>query len=105
MLCVMENKCAYKAWVAPKSNTESGTQEVIHSNSDVKYRFESCPDYTLKTKVMDIEIAVIVGWLVLMSSWIIPSFIKESFKKTFVRISLSALATGIFIGHVLSIIF
>jgi hypothetical protein len=54
---------------------------------------------------MDIEIAVIVGWLVLMSSWIIPSFIKESFKKTFVRISLSALATGIFIGHVLSIIF
>jgi hypothetical protein len=54
---------------------------------------------------MKMEIAVIVGWLVLISSWIIPSFIKESLKKTFVRISLSALATGIFIGHVLSIIF
>ena len=37
----------YKAWVAPKSNTESGTQEVIHNDSDVKYRFESCPDYKL----------------------------------------------------------
>jgi hypothetical protein len=41
----MENKCVYKAWVAPKSNTESGTQEIIHNDSDVKYRFESCPDY------------------------------------------------------------
>ena len=54
---------------------------------------------------MDIEIAVIVGWLVLISSWIIPSFIKDSSKKTFVSLSLSALATGIFIGHLLSIIF
>jgi hypothetical protein len=41
----MKNKCVYKAWEAPKSNTESGTQEVICNNSDVKYRFESCPDY------------------------------------------------------------
>ena len=39
----------YKAWVAPKSNTESGTQEVIHNDSDVKYRFESCPDYKIVT--------------------------------------------------------
>ncbi len=43
----MKNKCAYKAWEAPKSDTESGTQEVIYNNSDVKYRFESCPDYKL----------------------------------------------------------
>ena len=49
MLCIIENKCVYKAWVAPKSNTESGTQEVIHNNSDVKYRFESCPDYKIVT--------------------------------------------------------
>lgn len=69
------------------------------------YRFESCPDYTLKIKVMKMEIAVIVGWLVLISSWILPSFIKDLSKKTFVSLSLSALATGIFIGHLLSIIF
>jgi hypothetical protein len=56
MLCIIENKCVYKAWVAPKSNTESGTQEVIHNDSDVKYRFESCPDYLkLKLKVMKNE--------------------------------------------------
>jgi type III secretory pathway component EscT len=54
---------------------------------------------------MEIEIAVIVGWVILISSWILPSFIKESSKKTFVGLSLSALATGIFIGHLLTIIF
>lgn len=42
----MENKCVYEAWVAPKSYyTESGTQEVTYNDSDVEYRFESCPDY------------------------------------------------------------
>ena len=54
---------------------------------------------------MEIEIAVIVGWVVLISSWILPSFIKDLSKKTLVSLSLSALATGIFIGHLLSIIF
>ena len=54
---------------------------------------------------MEIEIAVIVGWLVLISSWLIPSFIKDLSKKRIVGLSLSALATGIFIGHLLSIIF
>jgi hypothetical protein len=54
---------------------------------------------------MKMEIAVIVGWLVLISSLLIPPFIKESSKKTLVGLSLSALATGIFIGHLLSIIF
>lgn len=42
----MENKCVYKAWEAPKSNTVSGTQKVIYNDLDVKYRFESCPDYS-----------------------------------------------------------
>ena len=42
LLYVMENKCVYKAWVAPKSNTKSGTQEIIYNDLDVKYRFESC---------------------------------------------------------------
>jgi hypothetical protein len=54
---------------------------------------------------MEIEIAVIVGWLVLTSSLIIQSFIKDLSKKRIVGLSLSALATGIFIGHLLNIIF
>ena len=54
---------------------------------------------------MEIEIAVIVGWVILISSWIIPSFIEDLFKKRLVGLSLSALATGIFIGHLLTIIF
>jgi uncharacterized membrane protein YczE len=54
---------------------------------------------------METEIAVIVGWVILISSWIIPSFIKDSHKKRTVGLALSALATGIFIGHLLTIIF
>ena len=48
------------------------------------------------------ETALIVGWVILISSWIVPSFIKDVLKKRFVGLSLSALATGIFIGHLLN---
>lgn len=51
------------------------------------------------------EIAIIVGWVFLILSWIIPPFIKNLLKKRFVGMSLSALGTGIFIGHLLTIIF
>jgi hypothetical protein len=54
---------------------------------------------------MEIEIAVIVGWVILISSWIIPSFIEDLFKKRLVGLSLTTLATGIFIGHLLTNIF
>jgi hypothetical protein len=51
------------------------------------------------------EIAVIVGWGILISSWIVPPFIKDTLKKRFVGIALSALALGIFIGHILCELF
>jgi putative copper export protein len=51
------------------------------------------------------EIAVIVGWVVLILSWIVPPFIKDTLKKRFVGMVLSALAVGIFIGHILCKLF
>jgi hypothetical protein len=54
---------------------------------------------------MEMEIAGIVGWVVLISSLVIPYFIRDASKKRLVGLSLSALATGIFIGHLLTIIF
>jgi uncharacterized membrane protein YczE len=60
---------------------------------------------TKQMKVMEIQIAVIVGWVILISSWIIPSFIENLFKKRLVFLLLTTLATGIFIGHLLTIIF
>jgi uncharacterized membrane protein YczE len=40
----------------------------------------------------------LIGWTILILSWIIPLFIKDTFKKRLIGISLSALTTGIFIG-------
>jgi uncharacterized membrane protein YczE len=60
---------------------------------------------TKQMKVMEIQITVIVGWVILISSWIIPSFIEDLFKKRLVGLLLTTLATGIFIGHLLTIIF
>ena len=40
----------------------------------------------------------LIGWIVLLLSWIIPLFIKDTFKKRLIGASLSALATGIFVG-------
>ena len=51
------------------------------------------------------EIATIVGWVILILSWIIPSFIKDLKIKGIVACSLSALATGIFVGHLLDKLF
>ena len=61
--------------------------------------FESGPDYKQVNKIM--EIAIIVGWVILILSWIIPSFIKDLKTKGIVACSLSALAIGIFVGHLL----
>lgn len=51
------------------------------------------------------HISIIVAWLVLILSWILPPFIKDVSKKRLVGLSLSALATGIFIGILLTNIF
>lgn len=51
------------------------------------------------------EISIIVGWIVLILSWIIPSFIKNLKTKRIVGCSLSALAVGIFVGHLLDKLF
>lgn len=51
------------------------------------------------------EIATIVGWVVFILSLIVPSFIKDLNTKRIVGCSLSALATGIFVGHLLDKLF
>ena len=60
----------------------------------------------LTTKIVIMEIALIVGWVTLISSWIIPSFIKDVPKdvssRRFVGLVLATLALGIFLGHGLS---
>jgi hypothetical protein len=53
------------------------------------------------------EIALIVGWIFLILSRIIPPFIKDVSikdvsKRRFVGLMLLTLATGVFIGHGLS---
>ena len=48
------------------------------------------------------EMSIIVGWVFLISSWIVPSFIKDDVKKRSTGMSLSAMALGIFIGHLLT---
>lgn len=45
-----------------------------------------------------ITTSLLVGWAFLILSWIIPSFVKDQIKKRIIGASLSALATGIFIG-------
>jgi putative copper export protein len=51
------------------------------------------------------EIAVIVGLVVLILSWIVPPFIKDTLEKRFVRMVLSALSVGICIGYMLCKLF
>jgi hypothetical protein len=51
------------------------------------------------------KIAMIVGWIFLISSWVVPSFIKDVSKKRLVGLGLSAIATGIFMGYLLEQLF
>jgi hypothetical protein len=51
------------------------------------------------------EIATIVGWVILILSWVIPSYIKDLKTKRIVGCSLSALAVGVFVGHLLDKLF
>jgi len=44
----------------------------------------------------------IVGWSILIASWIIPKFIKDKIDKHVCSMVLSALATGIFVGALLA---
>lgn len=61
----------------------------------------------LATKIVIMEIAMIVGWVFLILSWIIPPFIKDvpikdASSRRFVGLMLATLASGIFLGHGLS---
>jgi hypothetical protein len=47
------------------------------------------------------NVTFIVGWIFLIASWVVPLFIKEKKDKHFTGIALSAIATGIFLGHLL----
>ena len=47
-------------------------------------------------------ISIIVGWVFLISSLVVPYFIKDVSKKRLTGITLSAIALGIFIGHLLT---
>jgi uncharacterized membrane protein len=51
------------------------------------------------------EVSLIAGWVAMILSWIIPSFIKDQKKQSIVGIIISSLALGIFIGHTLEKIF
>lgn len=61
----------------------------------------------LATKIVIMEIALIVGWVFIISSWTIPSFIKDVpikdvSSRRFVGLVLATFALGIFLGHLLS---
>ena len=60
----------------------------------IQYRFESCPDHKNKNNM---EIAVIVGFVILLLSITIPQFIKNEELRIQVGVSLASLATGIFL--------
>jgi hypothetical protein len=90
------------------------TREVVerrikHQIDEVTYHHAGS-NPALATKIVIMEIAMIVGWVFLISSWTIPSFIKDVpikdvSKRRFVGLMLSTLATGVFIGHGLSLLF
>jgi uncharacterized membrane protein YczE len=48
------------------------------------------------------EMSIIVGWVFLISSWVVPYFIKDVSKKRYTGTLLSAIALGIFLGHLLT---
>ena len=64
----------------------------------------------LATKIVIMEIALIVGWVFIISSWTIPPFIKDVpikdvSSRRFVALVLATFALGIFLGHGLSLLF
>jgi hypothetical protein len=48
------------------------------------------------------ETALIVLYVFIVASWVIPTFIKSEKHKGIVRLSLSAIALGIWIGHIVT---
>jgi hypothetical protein len=47
-------------------------------------------------------VSLIVGWIFLIASWTVPYLIKDKQTRKFVGLVLSALATGIFLGYMIS---
>jgi hypothetical protein len=45
------------------------------------------------------SVAFIIGWVALVSSWVVPSFIKNEDVKRFIGAILASFATGVFTGE------
>ena len=50
-------------------------------------------------------VSFFVGCWILIASWVVPKFIKNQEIKTIVGVVLSAIATGIFVGHLIDLLF
>jgi len=45
------------------------------------------------------SVAFIIGWVALVSSWVVPSFIKNENMRRFIGGILASFATGVFTGE------
>ena len=44
---------------------------------------------------------MIVGWLPLLISWMVPKFVKDEFDKAYICGSLSAFSVGVFVAGII----
>jgi hypothetical protein len=51
------------------------------------------------------ELDFIVGWVLLIASWIVPVFIKDRRNKHVVGAIIAGVSTGVFLGHLLHVFF
>ena len=45
--------------------------------------------------------AMIIGWIALVASWIVPQFIKDKNTKYFVGAIIASFAAGVFLGDLI----
>jgi len=48
-------------------------------------------------------IIYIIGWTALLASWIVPQFIKDKQRASFIGSALAAFATGLFVGALITL--
>ena len=46
-----------------------------------------------------ITVISIIGWSLLVMSWVVPVFIKDTYKREYARIGISGLAMGFFLSN------